>query len=250
MATATFFGANELEDGRCALAYDARSELASAKSGRGDEGFSLDDMASLPFPWDAEFVQQQELLGQIEPTTEDATARNADHAQNKSSPLQYCLLSFHTPVIIPPTSVVLGSRLDTTGTDASNIKKTVDGGEFRGWGAGEGHCRIAFHGRLVAGAIDDGKTKTPGGEEGAGLGFGTQAGQLKLFSEKLKTGVVFRVGGGSGIAEPTGRGTSLEVFGKDLFKKETNMAPFVGMILHTEVRGVKRFTTEVVLCLH
>lgn len=231
MATATFFGAKELKKGWRALINADVGHHATGDTGWEEEAWSLDDMANLPFPWGAEFAQQQELLGWISP--EGSIHMSPEQFHDETSPLQYCLLSFHTPVMAPPSSVVLGSRLDTTVSDAGNATCAAASGGDVGC-AGEGHCRIAFHGRLVSGIIDDDKYKPPGGAS-AGLVFGREAGQLKLFNEKLKTGVVFRVGEDSGRVEGKSQGKAVEVFGKDLFKKETNMMPFVGMLLHTEV---------------
>lgn len=231
MATVTFFGAKELKKGwRALIAADTGSNQSLANEGwEEEEAWSLDDMANLPFPWGAEFAQQPDLLGQGGPAPQDSMDHDRGQSQDEANPLQYCLLQFHTPVITPPSSVILGSRLDTMASDAGSAVSVTDSSDYMG-SSGEGKCRIAFHGRLVGGTIDDGKRAD------SELGFGTEAGKLKLFNEKVKTGVVFRVGGGSGSRERnTSKASALEVFGKDLFKKETNMSPFIGMLLHTEV---------------
>lgn len=191
MATATFFGAREI-----------KSELWGQMGdvdGVEDEGVRWEKMASSPFPFEVEFAQQENLV-QIE---------------EEEWSIQYCHLAFHTPVIAPPNSVVLGSRLDVTGKIGAGDSET-----------GDGHCRIAFHGRLISSNVFGDKKS---GEGDMGIEFGVDAGQIKLFTEKTKKGVVFRIGYGSAQSEAV-------IFGKDLFKKETNMTPFVGMILITEVR--------------
>lgn len=219
MATATFFGASELINERRAIFGDTHLE-------READELSIDDMTSLPFPWRAEFVQQENLLGGAQLAGEDSRNTQQRSAHDES-PVQYCLLAFHTPVITPPNSVVLGSRLDTTGTGPTSVSS--GGSELAG--TGDGNCRIAFQGRLVTETVD-GNKESPGGA-GEELRLGTAVGQLKLFTEKLKMGVVFRLGAGN---TPTGHmGAMVDVFGKDLFKKETNMLPFVGMLLFTEV---------------
>lgn len=219
MATATFFGASELINQR-------RTLFGGTHEKREAEELSLDDMVSLPFPWKAEFVQQEHLLGGAQLAGEDSS-NTQQHCAHDETPVQYCLLAFHTPVISPPNSVVLGSRLDTTGAGPTN----VDSERLELAGTVDGNCRIAFHGRLVAETVDE-KKENPGGA-GVELRFGTGVGQLKLFTEKLKMGVVFRVGAGNTSRGHTG--DMVDVFGKDLFKKETNMSPFVGMLLFTEV---------------
>lgn len=256
MATATFFGASELRNSPSALfggvAGDKKAAAAALADAKGGEGLSLDDVAALPFPWGAAFVQQDRLLGRAADGVSMADGgddRGCDASSSSSSPgvrgdgrgfLQYCHLAFHTPVITPPSSIVLGSRLDNPSIPAGTATAAAYCGEgHAGKGLAEApeHCRIAFHGRLVllaAGDAVDGARKAPAGDAGGALEFGAQPGQLKLFTEKCKTGVVFRAGADDGRGHAGGR--RVEVFGKDLFKKETNMSPFVGMLLLTEVR--------------
>lgn len=235
MATVTFFGAEELKNGwRALIEADTKSNHSPVAEGW-EEPWSLDDMANLPFPWGAEFAQQSELLGQARVDPEGSVALGHGQSESHASPLQYCLLQFHSPVITPPSSVVLGSRLDSMASSVGSGTTHADSGDYLA-GSSEGNCRIAFNGRLVGGAIDDGSKRTTPSDADGGLGFGTEAGQLKLFNEKVKTGSVFRVGGGNGTVERgVGEGSTLEVYGKDLFKKETNMSPFVGMLVQTEV---------------
>lgn len=233
MATATFFGASELKNG--SLAHfednaDGNEAVASLKNVAPKGQLSLDDVASLPFPWEAAFLQQEHLIDRVSSVADDGDSPECDDSGDGLGALQYCHFEFHTPVIAPPSSVVLGSRLDSTSSPANKAPAAYSpDGTSRGSAALE-HCRIAFHGRLVlqASDVDGGSRKGPG-EVATHLEFGAQAGQLKLFTEKFKTGVVFRVGADGQAGE------MVEVFGKDLFKKETNMSPFVGMVLLTEV---------------
>lgn len=201
MATATFFGARELKNELWGQMGDV--------DGAEVESVQWEKMASLPFPFEVEFSQQENLVAQV---TEDPSSHVQVEGEEWS--IQYCHLAFHTPVIAPPNSVVLGSRLDVTGTFGSGDSETGD------------HCRIAFYGRLISTNVFVDKKS---GEGDMAIEFGVKAGQIKLFSEKTKKGVVFRIGYGSAESD-------VIVFGKDLFKKETNMAPFIGMILITEVR--------------
>lgn len=222
MATATFFGASELKSRPTSLFGDtgAEGEETRATTNGSDNRLALDEVACLPFPWEAEFAQQTHLVGQVQLASEDPFVDVEECTQDDGGDaLQYCHLSFHTPVIAPQNSVVVGSRLDTSGPASANTPVNGTGG-LAGSGTSDGQCRIAFHGRLVATAA-------------GGIEFGTEAGQLKLFTEKLKTGVVSRMGVETTAAVRPG--DMVDVYGKDLFKKETNMSPFAGMILLSEV---------------
>lgn len=227
MATATFFGAHELRNGPLAPLKDdanGRKTTAVVADNVPPGKLSLDDVASLPFPREAAFMQQAHLVDRVSSDTDDDKSEGSGGGLGA---LQYCHLAFHTQVIAPPSSVVLGSRLDSTSSKAPPAYS--HDGASRALATLE-HCRIAFHGRLVLQVSDvDGGARTGPGDVATSLEFGTQAGQLRLFTEKIKTGVVFRVGADGQAGE------RVEVFGKDLFKKETNISPFVGMILLTEV---------------
>lgn len=234
MATTTFFGSEELKHRWRALLGNITSEDFSRDKHNFVDLLTLDEIASLPFPWEAEFVQQQELLTQLPSHSQGLIDHIAENSHSQASPTQYCLLSFHVPVITPPSSIVLGSRLDRTGLE-DHTTKNRDSRTLGSLGGGEGSNRIAFHGRLVADAIDHGKSTAQEGGACARFGLGIGTCQLKLFNEKVKQGVVFRVGAAdNGIHRA---GTTIEVFGKDLFKKETNMSPFIGMLVHTQVRA-------------
>lgn len=249
MATATFFGSSELRSGLLTppehVAVDVNNNTVAAapplsKVGdtAGEGGPSLDTLASLPFPWKASFVQQTHLVG--EPgggPGHDIAGGDAVHKGGRGGgSLQYCHLAFHAPVIAPPSSVVLGSRLDNVSNPVGKTQASARSTEACGTGlagATSEHCRIAFHGRLVVLAGDANGVRKAPGDAGSALEFGTQAGQLKLFTEKSKTGAVFRV-----AAQGHGGGGAVDVFGKDLFKKQTDMSPFVGMLVQTEVRAL------------
>ena len=107
-------------------------------------------------------------------------------------PLQWCLLKFETRVRCQLDALVIGSNLEA---DALADK-----------------CRIAFHGKLV--------------ERVDGDAFATK---VKLYKLKRKEGLVAKLG--DPCVDVTGARVVKDVVGKDLFKKETNMAAFVGMKL-------------------
>lgn len=256
MATATFFGASELNNESLAVfdrSMNSKNAAAALRDDAKGRRLTLDEVASLPFPWETAFVQQARLVGgaiNIDdggplagdapgPLSGDTSAdgRGCNASDEARGNLQYCHLAFHTPVLAPPRSVVLGSRLDSMSspTGSAPLAHSSEGGAGRGSTAPE-RCRIAFHGRLVSLSPEVEEARKAPSDVAANIEFGTQPGQLKLFTEKFKTGVVFRVGA-DGQA-----GDEVEVFGKDLLKKETNMSPFLGMLLITEVRTSSVYT--------
>ena len=115
---------------------------------------------------------------------------------NEALPLHWALLHFHTPVYCPLDSLVIGSRLDTD----INVNT----------------CRLAFAGRLVE-RYDPKK----------------DADRIRVYTKKERSGVVCRLGDPH-RRDDDGKVIRYEVFGADLFKKETNMTTFVGMMLETD----------------
>lgn len=96
-------------------------------------------------------------------------------------------------------SLVIGSRLDT------DVNANA--------------CRLAFSGRLVE-RFDP----------------RTDQGRVKTYTRKEKSGIVCRLGDPH-RRNDDGKIVRYEVFGSDLFKKETNMTQFVGLLVETD-RGV------------
>ena len=113
--------------------------------------------------------------------------------------LHWALLEFHTPVFCPLDSLIIGSRLDAVDSGSSSS------------------CRLAFSGRLVVKLADPSRDAT----------------RLRLYTPKERRGVISRLGDPY-RREDDQKVVRYEVFGSDLFKKETNMKPFVGMKLITE----------------
>merc|ERR1712071_693175 len=93
-------------------------------------------------------------------------------------------------------SLVIGSRLD------SEVNANA--------------CRLAFSGRLVE--RYDAKS---------------DHGRLKSYTKKEKVGTVSRLGDPYKRADDD-KVVRYEVFGTDLFKKETDMTQFVGLLLETD----------------
>ena len=152
------------------------------------------DIAGLPR---LEFSYDEDFVhqdGYLEQLDDDGH----DHGggDNDALPLHWALLHFHTPVYCPLDSLVIGSRLDTD----INVNT----------------CRLAFSGRLVE--RYDPKT---------------DADRIRVYTKKERSGVVCRLGDPH-RREDDGKIVRYEVFGTDLFKKETNMTTFVGMKLETD----------------
>lgn len=114
--------------------------------------------------------------------------------------LNWALLDFQIPVYCPRHSLVIGSRLDTV-DNASGAASS---------------CRLAFSGRLIE-RIEpekDGK-------------------RLRLYAPKERKGSIVRLGDPHTRVDD-GKLVRYEVFGTELFKKETNMKAFIGMKLETK----------------
>jgi selenocysteine-specific elongation factor len=117
--------------------------------------------------------------------------------------LHWAMLDFQTPVFCPLDSLIIGSRLDVEAPDASASS-----------------CRLAFSGRLVH--------KIDPVIEGP---------KLKLYTLKEKRGIVSKLGEAF-RRDDDGKLVRYEVFGDELFKKETNMKIFTGMKLFTPAGDV------------
>ncbi|KAH8052197.1 hypothetical protein JL722_10297 [Aureococcus anophagefferens] len=141
----------------------------------------------------AYFFGAAELAARPKPA-EPPTAFDSsrEYRPANDEPLQWCLLKFETRVRCQLDALVIGSNLEA---DALADK-----------------CRIAFHGKLV--------------ERVDGDAFATK---VKLYKLKRKEGLVAKLG--DPCVDVTGARVVKDVVGKDLFKKETNMAAFVGMKL-------------------
>ncbi len=218
MATVTFWGARELLMSSFSQsspptvaaskppATTTTTTLQSKKQNK--EGPSLHssalggeaDMAGLPripFDYDQDFVLQDELIESL-----------PEHPTAQESLLHWAMLDFHTPVFCPLHSLVIGSRLDLVENSSVSASSTEASA-----------CRLAFSGRLME-KIDPQK----------------DAQRLRLYTMKERRGVISRLGDPH-RREDDGKVVRYEVFGCDLFKKETNMKIFVGIKVVTEPSG-------------
>ena len=211
MATVTFWGAREIaqqqeeeqmKEDHTKLEESNANKLSRAAFGKSSLGGSA-DLAGLPllkFDWNQDFLHQDNYLDVL-PTTESTNTSDASlqHGNSKADtlpPLHWARLEFLTPVYCPMDSLVIGSRLD------SEVNASA--------------CRLAFSGRLVE-RCDDIKDN----------------GRLKTYTKKEKIGIVDRLGDPYKRTDD-GKIVRYEVYGSDLFKKETNMTQFVGLLVHTD----------------
>jgi selenocysteine-specific elongation factor len=147
----------------------------------------------------------------------DESPPNNNKNTKKKSPqtplLHWAVLEFQTPVFCPLHSLVIGSRLDAVD---NNNKITA---AAAGAGPTASSCRLAFCGRLIE------KVKEP-----------KESTRIRWYTPKERKGVISRLGDPH-RRQDDGKIVRYEVFGSDLFKKETILKPFMGMKLQTSISG-------------
>ena len=203
MATVSFWGAREIAkqvNGEDEKKRDITGSQAFGKSSLGGSA----DLAGLPrlkFDWNDDFLHQDNYLDVLPASdnnsgewNESTSGQRKDNSQ--LPPLHWARIEFLTPVYCPMDSLVIGSRLD------SEVNANA--------------CRLAFSGRLVE--RYDAKS---------------DHGRLKSYTKKEKVGTVSRLGDPYKRADDD-KVVRYEVFGTDLFKKETDMTQFVGLLLETD----------------
>jgi len=118
-----------------------------------------------------------------------------DDGTTVENPLHWAMIDFQTPVYCPVDSLIIGSRLD------SDVQS---------------NCRLAFAGRLVQ-----------------KFDLQNDVTKLKLYTRKEKYGIICRLGDPF-KRNDDGKIVRYEVYGNDLFKKETSMVQFIGLHLETD----------------
>ena len=216
MANVTFFGARELAEFSSkgsATSHDEKELPAEAsfingckvKKGGGENEDGLQssslggdaDIAGLPklqFDFKQHFLLQETLIDSFE--CENAGSKNDS---GKRGLLNWAKLVFQIPVFCPTNSLIIGSRLDTVDNSSGSSSS----------------CRLAFSGRLIEKFDPDADNN-----------------QISLYTVKDKVGSVCRLG------DPHKRNfdqrvVRYEAWGTDMFKKETNMKAFFGMLVMT-----------------
>jgi len=131
---------------------------------------------------------------------EDSEDHKSSNNDQDNVQLQWAIIDFQTPVYCPLNSLIIGSRLDT------DIQANT--------------CRLAFSGKLIEkfDPVHDMK-------------------RIRFYSRKERTGTICKLGDPFKRADD-GKVVRYEVFGSDLFKKETNMTQFIGLHLETDVGDI------------
>lgn len=195
MGTVTFFGAQELSD---RLNRDANgngpSDVLNPPNDTENQS-GLGDNADIAGLPRLIFDFEQDFLQQ-DGYIEKLEDESVAVNNTEDIPLHWAIIEFQTPVYCPLNSLIIGSRLDT------DVQANT--------------CRLAFSGRLVE-KFDAGKDLH----------------KIRFYARKERAGTVDRLG------EPhkrndDGKIVRYEIYGCDLFRKETNMNDFVGLHLETE----------------
>ena len=216
MATVSFWGAREIakhlhilkttsstcddNDGEKVLSVATTSASTSINESNGkkkSKGDDKEELKSSSLGGNADTAGLPHLKFDIDESfiqQDDYLESIEEEGETIDLPLHYALIDFQTPVYCPVDSLIIGSRLDT------DIQS---------------NCRLAFAGRLLQ--KFDVKKDTN---------------RLKLYTRKEKYGVISRLGDAF-KREDDGKIVRYEVFGSDLFKKETNMTQFIGLHLET-----------------
>jgi len=250
MATVSFWGAKELKEKQ----EEEREEEAKKKSevvGNNANSSSTTtttaaclgsnaDQAGLPylkFDWNQDFLQQDGLVDTI-PTDayadgngngNDATTNNGkknQKQQQQESLLHWAILDFQTPVYCPLQSLIIGSRLDQQPVEGNNHRPSKQS-KKKSTLTNEDHhhdddnsplhdkassCRLAFCGRLIERLTDPLKDIK----------------NIRWYTPKEKRGIVSRLGDPHKRQDDQ-KMVRYELYGSDLFKKETLLKPFLGM---------------------
>jgi len=200
----SFWGARELAGAKShAIKEEEKSSKHNDKKELNSSSLGGDaEMAGLPrlaFDFQQDFLHQDGLLESLPAEEGGSNNNNVSSSTNTEPLLHWALLDFQTPVYCPVHSLVIGSRLDTVDNASGSAS----------------NCRLAFSGRLIE-RIDPTK----------------DASRVRLYTPKERRGVISRLGDPH-KRQDDGKVVRYEVFGTDLFKKETNMKIFIGMKLQT-----------------
>jgi selenocysteine-specific elongation factor len=260
MATVSFWGAKELQLKSKNEVQD--KERASANVGGGTASClgSDADHAGLPylkFDWNEDFLLQDGLvdsltkdsehdasLGGVSNTKTDGSNGNDqdnngliknNKQKQPESLLHWAILDFQTPVYCPLQSLIIGSRLDapvegnnhkqqSKSNKKNNSNNNNNSGDDDNMDEDSpGHknnkassCRLAFCGRLIERLTDPSK----------------DIHKIRWYTPKEKRGIVSRLGDPHKRQDDS-KTVRYELYGSDLFKKETLLKPFLGMKLIT-----------------
>jgi len=226
MATAVFFGAQEIAErlaaapeaaasgaGAAAAAAASSSASSGAATGAPRDAAMAGGTAppALPFSWDDSYAWQDALEAKVRLPAGPGEAKGA----SVKAPWQWALLELDAPVFCPDDTTVIGSRLDADESSPT--------------------CRLAFAGRLV-------HVVTPAGMAAVAAARGVDAAALssasappdaltaaarrclRVYRTKERAGAVDRVASGDAAA-----GTGCEVILRGLCTKDSDVSRFVGL---------------------
>jgi selenocysteine-specific elongation factor len=232
MATVTFWGAQELveQQQQQSKKEDGNKNIQPNLDGSALGGDA--DRAGLPylqFDWNQDFLQQDSVLESLNDptlnhegeesivTTTTATTPSSSSTTTSSPLLHWAVLDFQTPVYCPLNSLIIGSRLDTVvETKASHAGASTDtSAAATSTTNTASSCRLAFCGRLVT-QMDPSQDMS----------------RIRWYTPKERRGTVSRLGDPH-ERQDDGKLVRYEIFGSDLFKKETVLKPFLGMKMVT-----------------
>lgn len=203
MATVTFFGAKELVNVEHASStQEAKEQKQSTNKSKKADASGLHSsslggdaniagLPYIPFDFSQHFVVQESLKDSLD----DGEQSKAKKNNKETGILNWAKLDFQIPVFCPPNSLIIGSRLDVVDNSSGSAST----------------CRLAFSGRLIEKVDQDNGNN-----------------QIHLYTTKEKVGTISRLGDPHKRTDDQ-RVVRYEVFGSDLFKKETNMKVFLGM---------------------
>jgi selenocysteine-specific elongation factor len=195
---------------------DKKKKIVETSSLSGDAGRA--GLPLLPFDFDQDFLLQEGYLESLDEGNLKK-AKNTKSSKFEEAPLHWALLDFQTPVFCPLNSLVIGSRLDAVDNSKTASSSAAATSLTAGDAGAASSCRLAFCGRLIQ-KIDP-------------MNSSKDIQRIRLYTPKEKRGVIDRLGDPHKRQDDNAT-VRYEVFGSDLFKKETVMKPFLGMKVMTE----------------
>jgi selenocysteine-specific elongation factor len=216
MATVTFWGARELA-------------TAATKSSSRKSTLDNNDFPSIQYDFTQDYLQQDRLLDSLQDGSNDDNDDDDQKSRKQETGLmQWALLDLATPIYCPLDSLVIGSRLDLAATNESSSTSTPSTNTSSTTAAlattAVTTCRLAFSGRLLTPLQLDSNNPADSGNA---------LSRIRLYNYKERRGVISKLGDAH-RRNDDGKTVRYEVFGSDLFKKETNMKAFIGMKVQVE----------------
>jgi selenocysteine-specific elongation factor len=224
MATVTFWGARELA--AATAMKRQQQEVSSSSNNNNISALGKNDFPSIQYDFTQDYIQQDRLLDSLEVGNND-NGEDRKSRKQETGLLQWALLDLATPIYCPLDSLVIGSRLDLAATNESSSTQSTPSNNASSTTAlattAVTTCRLAFSGRLL----------TPVNDSNNPAESGNALSRIRLYNYKERRGVISKLGDAH-RRNDDGKTVRYEVFGSDLFKKETNMKAFIGMKVQVE----------------